>query len=79
MTERELAENIMRVHGKDIFDDYSNGITIGGFEMAVGYRLYFKDTAPNENSAALSHWVESAWYNNKGEFVYKISNTIQNC
>lgn len=79
MTERELAQNIMRVHGKHIFDDYSCGVTIGGYEMAVGYIQYFNGTAASENSAALSHWVESAGYDENGEFVYKLSDTIQNC
>ena len=75
MTERQLAENICRVHAQMIVDD-AGGITLGGANLADRHFAMWKDF---ECSQALRHWVASAGYDENGEFEYYISNHILDC
>lgn len=74
MTERELAENICRVHARTLVDE-AGGITLGGDWLAERHYALWKDF---DSAQALRHWVEAAGYDKEGNFKYIISNHIQN-
>lgn len=82
MTERQLADNICRVHAKMLVDD-NGGITVGGDGLAELYMNAFGVMTGSLQvyayADAIRHWVESAGYDDDGKFKYIISNYIQNC
>lgn len=70
MTERELAENICRVHARTLVDEAA-GVTLGGADLAERHYALWKD---HDCAQALRHWVEAAGYDQNGKFKYIISN-----
>ena len=78
MSERELAENICRCHARTIVD-IAGGVTLGGEGLAEIYAEMWHGFDTNKCVMALHHWVDSAGYDENGEFKYIISNHIQNC
>lgn len=83
MTERELADNIMSIHGKSVWKDYAEGQTVSGDQMMDYYLKYFQNSNnPHiyDYGMALRHWVAAAGINpTNGKFVYYLANHIQNC
>ena len=84
MNERQLAENICRVHAQTLVDSLG-GATVGGAVLADKYaeRLNgaggYDAAMVAECSMALRHWVLAAGYNDDGSFNYIISTSILNC
>lgn len=82
MTERELASNIMRVHGRTLAEKC--GGSAGGITISEKYaELLYKAGGYSveeigECAMALRHWVEVAAIEN-GKYICRISNYIQNC
>ena len=80
MNERQLAENICRVHAKDLVDDNGKA-TIDGSTLG---ELYFDKWSKagydvEDGRMALRHWVLAVGYQKNGEFSYIISKRILNC
>ena len=80
INERQLAENICKVHGKSLVDDNGKS-TIDGATLGD---LYFNQWSKagydvKDGQMALRHWVLAAGYNRQGEFQYRMSNHILNC
>ena len=73
--EIKLAESICRCHAQTLVDE-NGGITIGGATLA---ELHFKKWQDGTSAQALRHWVESAGYNERGNFEFVLSNNIMNC
>lgn len=79
MIEKRLAENISRVHAKDLVDTYYGGVTIGGSQLSEAYLKRFSkvDFADAwECGMALRHWIESAGYDSNGKFQIVVSDHI---
>lgn len=81
MEERELAKNIMEVHGKTLVNDIGTK-SASGYQLGERYaeKLFEEDIYDlgqiDERAMSLMHLVESAGYNDKGSFVFSISNHI---
>ncbi len=82
MTEKQLAENIMKVHGQTLVDN-NGGVTIGGADLAEKYFDFFSPMGNTmeiyECATALRHWVASAGYDMNGKFKFTMADYIQNC
>jgi hypothetical protein len=84
MTEKELAENICRVHAQDIVDA-EGGVTLGGITLGEKYaeRLYraggYDPVEVSKYEMALRHWVDAAGYGKDGKFVCVMATSIRNC
>ena len=84
MTERQLAENICRVHARSVVDSLG-GITIGGASLGEAYAAQLNKAGGydlkevTEIETALRHWVSSAGYDKNGKFHCVFASTIQNC
>lgn len=84
MTERQLAENVVKCHGRTIVDEM-HGVTIGGMTFGEKYaeKLFkgggFSVEEVGKIEMACRHWVEALGYNDDGSFVYIMANAIRNC
>ncbi len=84
MTERQLVENICRVHARSIVDDLG-GITVGGITLGEEYAKKLHKAGGmdarevGEIEMALRHWVDAAGYDKDGKFVYVMASSIRNC
>ena len=76
---KQLAENICKVHGKDLVDE-NGGATISGVTLSELYSKKWSSTGYNvrEEAESIRHWVLAAGYDRKGEFKYIISKYILN-
>ena len=87
--ERDVADYVCGNHVQAIIDA-NNGITMGGLTIAeklvdAWQNIYLPQSMSVIIAAdAVRHWVSSAGYNDKGKFVYTLSNhrlwnRVQNC